>query len=74
MGLVNNEQVPLQLLHPLQFVIGAAEVDRAFQPLQALEAYLSVEAIEGSWCADPFHKLLTAHQVGLVAQGRILLC
>ena len=71
-GLVDDEQVPAELAHPLQLVVVAAEEYRAFQPLQALEAYLSVEAVADAGNAEPFQELLPRHHVAPSAQGVVV--
>ena len=71
-GLVDDQQVPFQLPHPLQFVIGAAEEYGPFQPLQAFKTYLPVEAVARARRAEPFHELLARHHVALVAQGVVV--
>ena len=58
-ALIDNQQVPAQLLDPFQLVVSASEIDGAFQPLQALEAYLPCKVL--ARLSPPFQEHIPCH-------------
>ena len=65
-ALVHYQQVPTQLLDPFQLVVSASEIDGAFQPLQALEAYLPCEVLAG--LSPPFQEHIPCHHASATPQ------
>ena len=59
MALVHNQQVPVQFLDPFQLVVVAAEINGAFQSLQALKTYLSFEILVA--VGKPLEKHISCH-------------